>query len=405
MIKPQNDTRKTFLCISCEFKGHDFIRTCHQLGHKVYLVTAEKTRDMGWQFEYIEEAFYMPDEDGRIWNLDDLVRGTAYLMRTSLIDRMIALDDYDVNKAALLREEFRMPGMGQTTARHFYDKLAMRMQALEAGIAVPAFSALFEDQAIKNFLDSTEGPWLIKPRSDAGALGIRKFLHAEECLEHCEKLGENRYRYLIESFKPGGVYHVDSLSFHDEILFSRCSGYRKPPFEVAHGGGIFSSATLPLDNEDVHSLKKMNKEVMAAFGMRHGASHSEFIKCDTDGKFYFLETSARVGGAHLAEMVTVASGINLWSEWAKIECALLTGQGYSVPEDQQAMAGIITSLSHEKHPDYSSFSNEHLAWKMNKDYHVGLIFKADTKEEVHQLLDQAGEKIREDFHASMPLKE
>ncbi len=66
-------------------------------------------------------------------------------MRTRKIDRVVALDDFDVEKAAILREHFRIPGMGQTTARYFRDKLAMRVQARDAGIKVPAFIGLFND--------------------------------------------------------------------------------------------------------------------------------------------------------------------------------------------------------------------------------------------------------------------
>ena len=36
---------------------------------------------------------------------------------------------------------------------------------------------------------------------------------------------------------------------------------------------------------------------MKALHMKRGATHAEYIKGDADGKFYFLETAARVGGA------------------------------------------------------------------------------------------------------------
>lgn len=401
----QTSNQKTFLCISCEYKGLDFIRTCHKLGHRVFLVTAEKTRDMGWPFECIADTFYMPDEDGRIWDMNTLIQGTAFLMRGNHIDRVIALDDYDVNKVAWLREEFRLPGMGQTTARHFYDKLAMRMQAADANIPVPAFSALFEDAEVDRFLNEIPAPWLVKPRSDAGALGIRKLHSKEEALNHIASLRDNRYKYLIESFEPGNVYHVDCLTFEDKALFTRCSGYRKPPFEVAHGGGIFSSATLELSDEENGRLIEINKKVLSAFGMRHGASHTEYIKSHSDGKFYFLETSARVGGAHLADMVEAASGVSLWSEWAKIEIALMEGKKYKAPKDSGLMAGIIVSLSHEEKPDYASYAHPSLAWTLSKDFHVGLIYRNDKLDEVHSLLDGAGERIKAELHASMPLKE
>ncbi len=43
----------------------------------------------------------------------------------------------------------------------------------------------------------------------------------------------------------------------------------------------------------------MNEKLMKALGMLRGVSHTEFIESDKDGKLYFLETSARVGGANL----------------------------------------------------------------------------------------------------------
>lgn len=404
-MKDDDVPGRTYLCISCDFKGGDFIKQCHTLGNTVYLVTGEKNRQKDWPYDCIRESFFMPEDDGRKWNLDDLIKGTAYLMRMSNIVRVIALDDYDVQKAALLREEFRIPGMGQTTARNFYDKLAMRMLAQESGIPVPAFSALFEDASIAEFLEETSGPWLVKPRSDAGAIGIRKVEDADAFWNLSESLGDSRYHYLIECFEPGGVYHVDSLTVNYKVLFTRCSAYRKPPFEIAHGGGIFSSTTLPFDNEESKQLKTINNNVLKAFGMRNGASHSEFIRSEHDGKFYFLETSARVGGAHLADMVEMASGVSLWKEWAKIEQSVLLNTKYSAPDDKGHMAGIVVSLIQQAAPDYSSFECPELVWTLNKDHHIGLIYAAKSRDKVFELLDDATERIRKELHAAMPLKE
>ena len=60
----------------------------------------------------------------------------CFLARTRLIDRIVPLDDYDVETAAALREHLRVPGMGDTTARYFRDKLAMRVQARDRGLQV-----------------------------------------------------------------------------------------------------------------------------------------------------------------------------------------------------------------------------------------------------------------------------
>ena len=79
--------------------------------------------------------FYIPRDIGR----EDLLKGVSHVGRTHRIDRIVALDDFDVETAALLREHLRVPGMGETTARYFRDKLAERMKARNFGILVPDF--------------------------------------------------------------------------------------------------------------------------------------------------------------------------------------------------------------------------------------------------------------------------
>ena len=43
----------------------------------------------------IDEIFYMPDQDHE-WNRTDTVNAVSYLARTRVIDRIVALDDFDV---------------------------------------------------------------------------------------------------------------------------------------------------------------------------------------------------------------------------------------------------------------------------------------------------------------------
>jgi hypothetical protein len=39
-------------------------------------------------------------------------------MKSNQVDAIVALDDYDVEKATYLRENLRIDGMGQTTGRY-----------------------------------------------------------------------------------------------------------------------------------------------------------------------------------------------------------------------------------------------------------------------------------------------
>ena len=223
-------------------------------------------------------------------------------------------------------------------------------------------------------------------------------VHTKEDLWHkIHELGDNRIKYLVEQFKPGAVYHCDGLNFNRKVLFSLTSQYLATPMEISQGGGIFRSANIKHNSEDDKAIKKVNEQVMQAFGMKHGATHTEFIKCNEDGKIYFLETSSRVGGAHLAEMVEAASGINLWGEWAKIEDALVKGNTYKVPSSKKDFAGIVLTLSKFEHPDLSGFNDTEVCFRVPLEYHAGLIVQSEKHERVRELLDQYAERLVNDF--------
>jgi biotin carboxylase len=279
----------------------------------------------------------------------------------------------------------------------------MRIEAASAGIRVPAFTPLFHDADIHAFAAGVPAPWIVKPRGQASATGMKKIYSAEELWEHLETLGSDRHHFLVERFKPGDVYHVDALSEGGRVVFARASLYLAPPFDVAHGGGIFRSATVPYGSEDEAALLELNEQVMEAFGMQYSASHTEFIKCHEDGEFYFLETAARVGGAHIAEMVEASSGVNLWAEWARLEYAVASEEPYELPEIRHDHAGIIISLARQEYPEYDRFDDPEICWRMHdNEYHIGMIVRCPSLDRVLELLVDYTERIQRDFHASAP---
>jgi biotin carboxylase len=142
-------------------------------------LTSESIGGADWPRESIDEVFLIPDENKK-WNLDDVIKGVSYLARTEQIDRIVPLDDFDLETAAALREHLRVPGMGETTTRYFRDKLAMRMRAAEAGINVPEFIHVLNYERLHDFMARVPPPWLIKPRFEASATGIKKINSADE---------------------------------------------------------------------------------------------------------------------------------------------------------------------------------------------------------------------------------
>ena len=394
----------TFLCIASFFKGNDFFRGLKAAGATVFLVTSKKLEGKDWAREAIDEIFFVEQDADNNWDMADVVKGMGWMMRTRKVDRIVALDDFDVEKGAEIREHFRIPGMGQTTARHFRDKLAMRVEASDAGIPCPAFSALFNDEAIHEFARTVAAPWMVKARGQASATGMKKIHSTEELWQHLATLGDERHEYLVEQFKPGTVYHVDALSEGGKVIFARASAYLATPFDVAHGGGIFRSASMTIGSPDEKALIGLNAEVMTAFGMQYSASHTEFIKCHEDDQFYFLETASRVGGAHLAEMVEASSGVNLWVEWARLEVAVAQGEQYKLPKLRKDYAGIVVSLARQEWPDMGQFDDPEIVWRMQAmAHHVGLIVQSKSQSRVLELLDDYAGRIARDYHASAPV--
>ena len=395
------DHQLTVLCLASYYKGTDFLCECHRQGCRTLLLTSHSLEHEDWPRESIDEIFYMPDVQKQ-WKLEDALLGVSYMARTENIDRVVALDDFDVETAATLREHLRVPGMGDTTARYFRDKLAMRTKASEEGLLVPEFFHVLNYERLGEFMDRVPQPWVLKPRSMAGSMGIKKIRTAEKLWAALEILGDQLSFYLLERYVPGDIYHVDAIFYERELLFSIASRYGRPPMDVSQDGDIFTTRTLPLESEEAAPLLALNEKVVQAFGLVRGVSHTEFIRGREDGKLYFLETSARAGGAHIVDLIETATGVNLWAEWAKVEIA--GGKApYQAPTPGNDSAGLLISLAKQEHPDTSAYNDAEIVWRMDdKKHHVGLIVKSANPARVQELLQNYAQRMRQDFFAWQP---
>lgn len=389
----------TILCIASYEKGQEFMREAKRQGCRVFLLTSQSIADADWPRESLDDIFLIPDQN-KVWKMDDMIKGVSYLARRIEIDRIVALDDFDLEKAAALREHLRVPGMGETTTRYFRDKLAMRVQARDHGISVPEFVHALNHNRIQRYLDTVPGPWMLKPRSEASALGIKKIDHAHEIWPVLEQLGDKQSYYVLERFVPGEVFHVDSIVSERNILFAKAHRYGHPPFDVAHAGGIFTSRSLEHGCQLEQDLLAENAKVLSAMGLLRGVAHTEFIRSHEDGRIYFVETAARVGGAHIVDLIEAAQGINLWAEWAKLE---VSAPGtYRLPETRNDYGGLIISLAKYEKPDTSLYTEPEIVWRMSKSHHVGLVVRSPKLERVEQLLSLYTERFFNDFYAFQP---
>jgi biotin carboxylase len=398
----------TIVCLATYFKGGDFIRECKLLDCRVILVTKEKMLQEDWPRESLDDLIAVPNDAGPALMIDL----TAFIARNVKVDRVVALEEFDVMTAALVREHFCLPGMSSSTAKTFRDKFRMAEAAKAAGILVPEYVALINADEVGEFMALVPPPWIIKPRSDVSAIGIRKVNSADEVwnlvreMNERENLRERASYYLLAQFVAGEVFHVDSLVGDNRVLFAGVNRYGRPPLEVAHGGGAYVSRTVAHRSEDERELLKINRKLVKALKHERGAAHAEFIKSDADGRFYFLEIAARVGGAYIADVLEAASGLNLWREWARMEVADGVAEGTheraavkKIQPFRNEYAGIVLSLSKQESPDTSGYDDPEIVYRVKKLHHAGLIVRSKKLERVEELLTQYAKRFADDFVA------
>jgi biotin carboxylase len=390
----------TILCMSSYEKGQEFLRTCKKEGCCVLLLTVEKLRNADWPRESVDEFFYTPEE----LPVADMIRAVSFMARTHPIDRIVALDEFDMENAASLREHLRIPGMGLTTMRYFRDKLAMRGRAREAGLRVPEFIQVLNYHALNEFMARVKPPWLLKPRSQASGIGMKKIQDAAELWPLLDQLGDQQSFYLLEQFVPGDVFHVDSIVSERKVVFAEAHAYGLPPLDVSHQGGIFTTRTLPRASAESKALHKINRELIEALGLVRGVTHAEFLRAHEDGKFYFIEIAARIGGAYISNVIEAATGINLWREWARIEVAG-GKQPYHLPKAGNAYSGVIISLARQENPDTSAYNDPEIVLRVPKSHHAGFVLRSPKAERIAELLGSYANRFREDFYASAPVPE
>jgi hypothetical protein len=401
---PETDGRPlNIVCLASYFKGGEFMRECKRQGCHVQLVTKEKFLYEDWPRESLDDIISVPNEAGT----DLFIHTVMQLGRQRRVDRLVALEEFDVITAGLIREHLRLPGMTSTEARIFRDKLAMREVADRAEIPVPDFVHVLNYDALRDFMSRVPPPWVMKPRADVSAVGIKKMHNSEQVwrtideLDRRESLREKSPYYLLERFVPGDVFHVDSLVENGEVIFAGANGYGRPPMDVAHGGGVFISHTLEHGSDDQTKLLALNRRLVSALGLTRGAAHAEFIKAQDDGRFYFLEIAARVGGAYIAETLEAASGVNIWSEWARIEMTNPDGS-YELPATRNEYGGIVLSLARQEFPDTSAYDDPEVVYRVKKRHHVGLVVRSKELSRVKELLGSYARRFADEFVAVAP---
>src|SRR5256886_15123075 len=183
-------------------------------------------------------------------------------------------------------------------------------------------------------------------------------------------------------------------------VFFFSSRRRHTRFDCDWSSDVCSSdLTLPREAQETKALLEINRRLFEGLGLVHGVTHAEFLQAHADGRFYFIEVAARVGGAYISNVIEAATGINLWREWARLEVGA-GNQPYQLPSARGDYAGVILSLARQEHPDTSAYTDAEIVYRVTKYHHAGSILNSHSHQRIQKLLDSYARRFQADFLAT-----
>jgi hypothetical protein len=332
------------LCIAGSDTGHRFLREVATLQCRAVLLILDEHRDAAWPLDAVNELHSMPAG----MTLQQIKNTVTYLARSRKFSRIVALDRFNVEVAAELREHLRIPGMGITTARYFSDRLAARIKASHLGMSVAAMTSVANYDELHSFMQIVPAPWLLTPRGESRGFATRELQAPEQVWEALDELGDRQSEFLLEQKVEGDRFHVDSITADGTVVFSAVSPYHGTFSSESEDGQLLPARQVTYSKADVEGLRRSNAALLSGLKLARGVTHTEFLRSRVTRKFYFMETSASVDDSCIADMTKDAHGLNFWTEWARLEVASMRGERYELPaaSGSRKLLGTSTEVHH-----------------------------------------------------------
>lgn len=229
--------------------------------------------------------------------------------RHGVPDRLVALNEGDLDSAALLRAEFDLPGDRPEQLVGYRDKLLMGQRMQRAGIPVPPFADAPDLAAVRAFADRHGWPVVVKPRFGTASRGVQR-LDGPAALTTPTPIGEEPY--LVQRFVADQILHIDGLWQGDRLGVWRASRYLNTC--AAFTTGAYLGSVEIDDHRLLAEIERFTTEVCAGFSDRPWVFHLEaFVATGPGGQvtLSFLEAGARVGGAEIPFVWREVHGVDL----------------------------------------------------------------------------------------------
>ena len=191
---------------------------------------------------------------------------------------------------------------------------------------------------------------------EASALGIRRIEEPEQLWRMLDDLGDEQSHYLLEQFVPGDIFHVDSIVSECEVKFQAVHQYGRPPMQVMHEGGVFTTRTVDRESRDCKELTALNAAWRRRWAWCAASPMPSTFARMPMAATTFLKLRPGWAARLLPNWWRLATGVNLWREWARLEVGQpsrrgLRAAGFSF----ETYAGSVLCLAQTAEPDTAGF--------------------------------------------------
>ncbi len=287
-------------------------------GLRYLLPVIEAAHRLGY---YVITCDYIPDNIAHKYS--DEYHNVSIIDKDAVLElaRHLEIDgimsfavDPGVITAAYVAEKMGLPGNPYKSVCILQNKDKFRSFLKDNGFVVPEACGFASVDEAMQFSTHFRYPVIVKPTDAAGSKGVSKVECADElhaALEYAmsHSLGGH---IIVEDFieKEGCSSDTDSFSVDGELKFVSFSAQR---FDADATNPYTPSAySWPSTFSEVqeNELKSEIQRLLKLLDMKTSIYNIE-TRIGTDGRAYIMEVSPRGGGNRLAEMLKIATGVDL----------------------------------------------------------------------------------------------
>jgi carbamoylphosphate synthase large subunit len=239
--------------------------------------------------------------------------------------------------AAEVRENCTIPGTTVRTAWLCRDKPSMKEALRAVGVPTAASAAAHSAAEVRDFVQQSGYPLILKPRAAAGASGTVRVDGPEELEAALAGFGSVE-SIAVEEFVEGHEGFYDTLSIGGEPVYDFVTHYYPNVLDAMRTRWI-SPQFVATNRVDVvpeyGEVRAMGRRVAEALGIGTSATHMEWFFGPKGLRF--SEIGCRPPGVRAWDLYAAGNDIDIYTEWAN---AIVHGH-VDRPLSRARAAGIV----------------------------------------------------------------